>query len=283
MLRKREGSVLCPSCGQLVGVNDEACYNCGRRHPGLWGFAPLLGALGRDMGFTTIVLWSCSALYLATLVADVKGITSSGLLSLFSPSLRSLFLFGASGSVPVFRYGRWWTVLSAAWLHGGVLHILFNMMAIRDLGPPVAHLYGAGRTVVIYTIAAITGFTLSACAGQFLPPLPLLHGAALTIGASAPLFGLIGALFYYGRRGGSRIATEHAKAWAVAGLVFGFLIPGIDNWAHLGGLAGGYLASRWLDPLLPERGDHYLAALGCLLLSAASIVASVVYGLPLVR
>jgi membrane associated rhomboid family serine protease len=52
-------------------------------------------------------------------------------------------------------------------------------------------------------------------------------------------------------------------------------MPGIDNWAHLGGLAGGYLTARWLDPLLPERGDHTTLALICLLLSAASILASI--------
>ena len=58
----------------------------------------------------------------------------------------------ASGATPVFGYGRWWTVLSAGWLHGGVLHILFNMMWVRQLGPAVADIYGAARMVIIYTI-----------------------------------------------------------------------------------------------------------------------------------
>ena len=64
----------------------------------------------------------------------------------------------------------------------------------------------------------------------------------------------------------------------VSMLLFGFLVPGIDNWAHLGGLGGGWLAARWLDPLRPERGDHLIAAVACLLLSLASVVASVVTG-----
>ena len=60
-------------------------------------------------------------------------------------------MFGASGAYPVFGYGRWWTILSAGWLHGGALHILFNMMWVRQIGPAVADIYGAGRMVIIYT------------------------------------------------------------------------------------------------------------------------------------
>ena len=54
--RQRSGAVLCPSCGLLVGVNDERCLNCGRAHPGLWGFAGVFRDLGRDMGFGTLVM-----------------------------------------------------------------------------------------------------------------------------------------------------------------------------------------------------------------------------------
>jgi rhomboid protease GluP len=57
-------------------------------------------------------------------------------------------------------------------------------------------------------------------------------------------------------------------------------MPGIDNWAHLGGLAGGFVTARILDPLQPERGDHVVMALACLALSAASVIASLVAGLP---
>ena len=66
-------------------------------------------------------------------------------------------------------------------------------------------------------------------------------------------------------------------------LIFGFIIPGIDNWAHLGGFAGGWLSAKWLDPLKPERADHVLVALACLVLSLLSVGFSVVYGLALFR
>jgi rhomboid protease GluP len=282
---KRTGSVLCPSCGSLVGVNDEQCLTCGRRNPGLWGFTAVLRELGDDMGFARLVLWACGALFLASLAVDVAGIGMQGILSFLSPSDRSLFLFGASGAVPVFRYGHWWTVLSAAWLHGGALHILFNMMWARDLLPPTARFYGAGRTVIIYTVAAITGFTASSVAGAFFTFMPsMLRGAGfITVGASAPIFGLLGALLHYGRRGGSSMVSQQAKSLALTMLFFGFVMPGVDNWAHLGGLGGGWLAAKLLDPLKPERGDHMVGALVCLALSLASILVSVVEGLKILR
>ena len=120
----RPSSVLCPSCGTLVGVNDAQCLNCGRRNPGMWGLASLLRNVGDDMGFTMLILWACGALYLACLVVDPEGIRNQGLLSFLSPSGESLLRFGASGAWPVFGLGRWWTFLSAGWLHGSVLHIL---------------------------------------------------------------------------------------------------------------------------------------------------------------
>jgi rhomboid protease GluP len=259
-------------------VNDEACFICGRRRPGLFGFAVLLRNLGHDLGFVPVVMWGCGALFLATLASDSSRIGMSGILGMLSPSTASLVLFGASGAVPVFGYGRWWTVLSAAWLHGGILHIVFNMMGVRNLAPATAHLYGAARTVIIYTVAAITGFLVSSTVGAFGPS--FLRGAGFTVGASAPLCGLIGALWWYGHRSGSSQITQQVKQMALGILVFGFVIQGIDNWAHLGGLAGGWITARILDPLLPERGDHVVIALVCLALSVASVVASVVVGLP---
>lgn len=279
--RKRSGAVLCPSCGSLVGVNDEQCLSCGRKRPGMWGFASVFRNLGRDMGFAPLILWACGALYISTLVVDPEAIRSGGLLSFLSPGIPSLFLFGASGAVPVFGYGRWWTLLSAAWLHAGLLHIVFNMMWVRDLVPITAHLYGSARTVIIYTASAITGFLASSVAGAYFSFMPrILRGAGFTVGASAPIFGLIGALLYYGRRGGSSAVRKAATSWMLGGLAIGFFIHGIDNWAHLGGLAGGYLTARILDPLQPERADHVIAAIVCLALSVASVVASIAVGLP---
>jgi rhomboid protease GluP len=268
--------VICSSCGVLVGVNDDSCYNCGRRHPGLWGFAPLLRSLGNDLGFIPFVIGSCVVVYILTLISSGGMMNQVSPLSFLGPSPAALLLFGESGAVPIFVYHRWWTVLSAAWLHAGLLHILFNMMALRQLGPATAEFYGPGRTVIIYTVGAIAGFTLSSCAAVYIPALPFLHGSYYTVGASASISGLIGALLYYGRSTGSGIVRAEAMRIVLMLAVYGFIMPGIDNYAHLGGFGGGYLAAMALNPMKPERGDHILIGLVCLAASLASIVASVV-------
>src|SRR5262249_48784937 len=103
---------------------------------------------------------------------------------------------------------------------------------------------------------------------------------SLTVGVSAPILGLIGALVHYGRRSGSRAISSQAWTYAISTLIFGFVMPSIDNYAHVGGFAGGYLVARLLDPLREERGDHQATALILLVLTAVSVVASLVVPLP---
>jgi rhomboid protease GluP len=285
--RQTTGSVVCASCGSLVGVNDDKCYSCGRRNPGLWGFGPMLRAFGNDLGFVSLVVYGCSAIYVISLLLTVwmgGNIMGSGNpLTMLSPHPVIQIVLGASGAIPVFEYDRWWTVLSASWLHGGVLHILFNMLWVRQLGPATAEIYGPGRMIIIYTVAGIAGFILTSLAGYFLywMPIPFLRGAGVTVGASASIFGLLGALVYYGRRGGSSMIRAEAMGYATTLFVLGFILPGVDNYAHAGGFIGGYLTSMWLDPLKPERMDHLVGAAVCLALTALAIVVSVVTALPM--
>lgn len=282
MFRQKTGSVVCASCGSLVGVNDDQCYNCGRRNPGLWGFGPVLRRFGNDFGFTTVIVYGCGALYALSLLFTVLSggnLMGGSLFSILGPNPFATGALGISGAVPVFVAGRWWTLLSAGWLHAGALHILFNLMWVRQLGPAVEDMYGGARMIIIYTLSSMSGFFLSSFMAAFLP-IPLLSGGAWTLGASAPIFGLLGALVHYGRRGGSSLVSSQAMSYAVTMFVFGLIMPGVDNAAHLGGFVGGWLASKWLDPLKRERMDHFVAAAVCLLATAASIVTSLVVALP---
>jgi rhomboid protease GluP len=276
--RQRTGSVLCTSCGALVGVNDQTCYNCGRHNPGLWGWAPVVRALGDDLGFAPFIIGTCVVLYLLSLL-----LSGGGYGLLLAPSQRALLGLGASGYLPMLLFGGWWTVLSAGWLHGSALHILFNMLWVRQLGPATADVYGAGRMIIIYTVAGVTGFFLSSAAYAFLPHLPFLTGSQVTVGASASIFGLLGAAVYYGRRAGSSLASSQAWSYAVSAGALGFMLPGIDNYAHIGGFAGGYLAGRLLDPLKHERIDHVLIAIGCVAASLMSILWSAYTSLSIFR
>jgi rhomboid protease GluP len=242
----------------------------------LWGFGPAFRDLGRDMGFVPVVMGGCLVVYVAMVLLSGGGFSGS-LLSFMAPSQPVLLIFGASGAYPVFGLGRWWTVFSATWLHASLLHIILNMMAVRQLGPLVAEFYGAGRMVIIYTLAGAIGFLFSSIFGVLPPILPFLRGAGFTVGASASICGLLGALVYYGRRGGSSVVRSQAMSWMATLLAMGLLVPGIDNFAHGGGFLGGYLIARILDPLKPERIDHLVIAVICLVASLLSIVGPLLY------
>jgi rhomboid protease GluP len=245
----------------------------------MWGFAPALSRLGRDLGFTPLVMVGCAVLYGLTLLADPGGIRMGGF-SILGPSGPSLLVFGMTGYIPVFEDMRWWTVLTAGWLHGGLLHIGFNMISIRNVSPIVADFYGASRMVIIYIVGSATGFIVTSGVKlltlTLIGEIPYIGGAYYSVGASAGITALIGAVLYYGHRTGSRGVGDQAKQWIFGFLLMGFLMAGIiDNWAHIGGLGGGYLCAKVLDPLYPERLDHLVIALGLLLLTAVALIASV--------
>lgn len=271
---KREGAVLCPGCGQLVGVRDKQCLICGRRNPALFGFAGLL-RFDTD-GVLKLLIGVNVGLFLLALVLSVGTIGTSGLLGFLSPDGRILYRLGAAGGIPVFAVGKWYAVLSAGWLHGGLLHILFNMYYLWNVFPLVGQTFGTSRALVIYQVAAVTGFLLSSFMGASAIAIPFLGGApGITVGASASLCGLLGALLYYGRRTSSDFARTIWRYALFIGIL-GALIPGIDNAAHLGGFLGGYLVASRFGAFTPERGKHGLWALGLLALSGFAILLSVV-------
>lgn len=269
--------MVCASCGSLVGVNDEKCYTCGRRNPGLWGFAPLLRSLGNDFEFVPLAVYGCSAMYVFSLLLTIKDgadIMGGGLFSLLHPGDLAALRLGVTGRDPVLGMHMWWTVLSAGWLHGGALHILFNMMALRQIGPAAADIYGGSRVTIIYIVSSACGFILSI----FGPPLPLIGGGApYTLGASAAIFGLVGALMYYGRSRGSSLMTSQLTSYVVSMAILGIIIPNIDNYAHAGGFFGGYLLGMGLDPRKPAGPGHVLGAIVCMVATVLAILASLVF------
>jgi rhomboid protease GluP len=196
-------------------------------------------------------------------------------LSLFAPDNRSLLLLGATGTVPIDQLQRWWTLVSANYLHGNLLHIFFNMVAFRQLGHLTLQLYGIHRMIILYTLSGIAGFWVSYVAG-----------VTFTIGASASVCGLIGAILFYGKnRGGifGQTLYKQIGGWAVAIFVFGFLVPGINNWGHGGGIIGGALLGFLLgyQEKRRERFWQKALALGCIVLTAIilcwAIVSAVYY------
>jgi rhomboid protease GluP len=267
-MRQVQGSMICPSCGKLIGVGEERCPFCGAWRPGLYGFAPTLQRLfGRRLDLIAIIVVSCVVLYVVSLVLQPESIfRMRGLFSFLSPGPRALYQLGMTGGL-AWREGWWWTLLTAIYLHGGLLHIFFNVMWIRNLGPTVTEVYGPARAFVIWSLAGAAGFLISN-----------LASGSPSIGASGSIFGLLSALIVYGRRRGSSLLTAQLWQWAVIMFAMGFFMSGVNNWAHAGGFGGGWVvaeAMRFSDEKR-ESPRVQVLALGLLVLTAVGVVISFV-------
>ena len=210
---------------------------------------------------------------LAILFNPMASSLSMNPLTFLAPDQYSLIVLGATGSVPIDQYQRWWTLLSANYLHAGILHIFFNMMVFRQMAALVIREYGIRRMLILYTFGGIAGFTASYAAG-----------VKLTVGASAAVFSLIGAILYYGlNRGGAygQALFKQIGGWVLALLILGFIVPMIDGWGHGGGLLAGILLGLLMgyEEKSPERGVHRFLATVCVLLTIGVLAWAVVTGL----
>ena len=212
-----------------------------------------------------MIVTTCIALYVVALLLQPEAITQPrGMLSLLSPGTRALYQLGMTGGI-AWQLGWWWTLFTAIYLHGGVLHILFNVMWIRNLGPAVTDVFGPGRAFVLFNVAGAFGFLVS----NVMSPAP-------SIGASGSIFGLLAALIVYGRRRGSSMMSQQLWQWAIVLFVFGFLMPGINNWAHAGGFAGGWVGAYLMGFIDEQRESTsmLLLALAFIAVTAVGIVLS---------
>lgn len=256
-------AILCPSCNKLINSDSPQCPYCGQSRPGMFGFTTLMRKIGVQVDFSRSIVAICVTLYVLCLLADPSAIFEmSGMLGILAPSGNSSLMFGMTGSYPVFLHGNWWTIFTAIYLHGGLLHIFFNSMWIRQLGPMVEEMFGPMRLFIIFTVAGAVGFLLSA-----------LMGNAYTLGASGSIFGLLAAAIVYGRQTGSMAFTQQFVQWAVILFIFGLVFPGVDNWAHGGGFAGGYgMAYLFSRENEREGVGSYLGAGICLVLTLGGFV-----------
>ena len=269
MIEKK--SMLCPNCMRLISNDEPVCPYCGIARPGAsWKRAlAKVSGLGRFDPVRLIVAVNVG-FYLLSLLIDPRGLgLSVNPMGFLSPSDGSVFLLGATGTLPL-SYGRWWTLVTAAYLHGGLLHIFFNMIALRQLAPYVLEAFGVRRFAILYVWTGVAGFLIS-----------YLAGIPFTIGASAPVCGLIGAILYYGKsRGGFYGETIYRQAmgWVVGLVLFGLFIPGINNWAHGGGIVSGILLAfvTGYRERREESALYGIAAAASILITAAALIWAVV-------
>lgn len=225
---------MCPNCRAFITTDDKICPYCqvvvGPRAAERRSPADVMGGLIPHARFTTMMILLINAgFYIATVLYSMKTGGRGGL----DLDGQTLFDFGAKDSRAIFVYGQWWRLITAGFLHGGLIHILMNSWVLFDLGVQVEQAYGTARYLVVYFAATITGFLLSA-----------YWSSALSIGASAGLFGLIGAMIAFGIHHRSSFGTAVRNMylrWAIYMLIIGLLpIFSVDNAAHIGGGLGGF-------------------------------------------
>lgn len=241
---------MCPHCRAFITTTDRVCPYCNgevgpraidRRMP-----APILGGLISHARFTTVILLLINVgIFVATVIASMNAGNGDAIWGL---DTQTLFDFGAKVRLYILA-GQEWRLVTAGFLHGGLLHIGMNMWVLYDVGTEVEQIYGTYRFLVIYFVGNVLGFVFST-----------LWSNALSVGASAALMGLIGAMIAVGVHHrsalGAAIRGQYLR-WVIYMLIIG-LLPGlqIDNAAHIGGLAGGFGVAYVAG--LPRRRDSWV-------------------------
>jgi rhomboid protease GluP len=223
---------MCPHCRAFITTKDRVCPYCNERvgpkavetRPSdtLAGFIP-------HARFTTVLIMLINfGFYLATTIYSVR----SGAGNVMDIDTDTLYAFGAKYG-PSIQAGEWWRLITAGFLHADIMHIMMNSWALFDLGAAVEEAYGTSRLLTIYIFSTITGFYASAVWSPLAP----------SVGASAAIFGLLGAMLALGLRDRSHTGDAMRGMyirWAVFMLIIS-LFGRIDMAAHVGGLVGGFL------------------------------------------
>ena len=254
MFAKKEPSFntshrMCPECRGLIERNASECPLCvakikaPRSRTGtregperILGVIPVPSTATSALVAANIALYAISW-YMSQNAASAAG-ESSGLFSGINPQV--LLRLGAKFG-PLMVQGEWWRLVTAMFLHGGLLHIGFNMWVLVDLGPEVESLFSIQKYIVLYLVTGVFGYIVSFFWSPF----------GLSIGASGAIVGLIGILIGASYHHGQLGKAYRSQLWKwVIYIVAMMLIPGlgIDNAAHMGGLAAGLV----LGYLIPE-------------------------------
>lgn len=231
---------MCPSCRALVARGQAECPYCGQRLA-VFSATPVGRVARRATPSIPVTGW----LILGNFIMFVLEYKASGTSNfLTSPSGGATLRLGES--LPLgFILGthQYWRWVTACFLHGGLLHIGFNMWALYDIGPLVESFFGGAKFFTIYLVTGICGYILSGYFGY------------TSLGASGAILGLLGAMLAYGIRRSHTAAGRQlrnvASRWAIYILIFSFL-PGVDIFAHIGGFCSGFLLAMVIgdDPPL---------------------------------
>ncbi len=201
--------------------------------------------------FTNLIILACIIMFVIECIMDGAGVLLDGVTTLtalkLGANLRALL-----------QAGEIWRLISAAFLHANLIHLALNMYSLYVVGSQIENFLGKTKFLLVYVISAITGCLLSAVASS-----------SPSVGASGAIFGLLGSLLYFGYHYrtylGNVVKTQIIPIIAL-NLFLGFMSPGIDNFAHIGGLVGGLFATMALGIDGRSKGYEKINGTLCLLI-----------------
>jgi rhomboid protease GluP len=225
---------ICPACGALVGISATRCHECGAnlRFSLAALSKKLSGIFGEyDAPVTTVLLVSNILMFGVSWLAIAAAGKGGGLSILWGVGGETQYRLGSSFPYSIFILHEWWRLVTAMFLHGGLIHIGFNMMALMQLGPAMEELYGSARYLFFYVVTGAFGFLVSAGMGNH------------SLGASGAILGLVGLMLAVTtKRGGAYMHELRSRLISSVVILFvlGFMGMGMDNYAHGAGLAAGF-------------------------------------------
>jgi rhomboid protease GluP len=266
---------MCPECRGLIDRGASVCPLCGAKvkaprqragtAPGrvLGGLIPVPSTATAVFATANLVLFAL-AWYLTQSAAEAElrpGASWGGI------DGRVLVRLGAKFGPLIFT-GEWWRLVTAIFLHAGLLHIGLNLWVLFDIGPVVESLFTTPKFVFLYLVTGITGFLLSLWWSPF----------GISIGASGAILGMIGVLigasFHHGRLG--KEYRSQLWRWVIYIFVFGLFFS-VDNAAHFGGLVAGVLLGYFVpegepDTRASETLWNFLALLSVLIMAGSFVL-----------
>jgi rhomboid protease GluP len=221
---------MCQACRGLIEASVKTCPLCGRDSVPAEPARAVEGSTGGHF-VSRLLLTINIALFVLMALADMR--SGRGAEAFFDSASTAVTIDFGSMYAALVVDGQWWRLVTPNFLHYGLIHLLFNSVALYQIGPQVEELYGPQKFIFLYLFTGIAAMAASFVFG------------IMTVGASGSIFGLIGLMAAYGYRlGGTfgRAITRQMLIWAGFGILLGFGI-GANNVAHVAGLvAGGALA-----------------------------------------
>lgn len=263
---------ICPSCGTLVGISATRCHECGTNLNFSMAAVnkKLSGIFGDHAAPITTALLIANIMMLGLCWVAISSQGGGGGLQILWGMGRqpALYRFGTSFLPPMILQHEWYRLITAMFLHDGLIHIGFNMMALMQFGPALEELYGSSRFLFIYVVTGAFGFLVSAFFGNY------------SLGASGALLGLVGVMLAITtKRGGSYMRELRSRliGSVVTLFVLGFMGFGMDNYAHGGGLVCGFVLGKIFADRQPMNDRERKVAFVLGWLGGLAIVASFVF------